>query len=97
MRPKTYGAQQSQGGPFRTGFRQRSRFPSGSYGVGGRFGDGLLPLLRPPVTGRSNDRWRRSTAGRARLSVAVMPLMGAHFVRDYVSMRPSDQSPVVVW
>jgi hypothetical protein len=36
---------------------------------------GPSPLVRPPANGRSNDRWRRSAAGRARLPVVVMPLM----------------------
>ena len=30
-------------------------------------------LLRPPATGRGNERWRRSAAALARLSLAVVP------------------------
>jgi hypothetical protein len=39
-------------------------------------------LLRPPATGRSNDRWRRSAAGLARFFLAVVPLIACVWVSE---------------
>jgi hypothetical protein len=62
---------------------QRARSARVLYGSTHAFFGGLIAtaaglvagssfLLRPPATGRSNDRWRRSAAGLARFSLAVM-------------------------
>jgi hypothetical protein len=47
-------------------FRGLTATAAGSVGVSSF-------LLRPPPTGRSKERWRRSAAGLARLSLAVAP------------------------
>jgi hypothetical protein len=40
-------------------------------------GPGLLLPFRPPATGRSSDRWRRSAASLTRFSFAEVPLIAS--------------------